>query len=42
MGKRCDEIDAKIVRYRRLANAVLDRQMVQHLNACILDLGATV
>ena len=40
MCKRCDEIDAKIARYRRLANGLTDVQMLERLMAFVIELDA--
>ena len=40
MCKRCDEIDVKITRYRRLANGVTDVQMLERLTALVIELDA--
>jgi hypothetical protein len=38
MCNRCDEIDAKIARYRNIANGINDRPMIQRLVAFIADM----
>ncbi len=38
MCNRCDEIDAKIARYRRMANGIIDQRMVERLAALTADL----
>ena len=40
MCKRCDEIDVKITRYRRLANGVTDVQMLERLTTLVIELDA--
>jgi hypothetical protein len=40
MCHRCVDIDAKIARYRRLANGINDRRMLESLTAFIADLEA--
>jgi hypothetical protein len=38
MCNRCDEIDAKIARYRNIVNGINDRPMIQRLVAFIADM----
>ena len=38
MCDRCDEIDAKIARYRNIANGINDRLMIERLVASVADL----
>lgn len=40
MCHRCDEIDEKIARYRKLTNSVSDVATLEHLNSFILALEA--
>lgn len=40
MCSRCVEIDAKVARYRRLANGINDREMLERLMAFIIELDA--
>jgi hypothetical protein len=40
MCERCQEIEAKIARYRRLMNGVNDRTMIDHLVSFIADLDS--
>jgi hypothetical protein len=40
MCHRCNEIDEKITRYRKLAKSASDLAVLNHLNAFILDLEA--
>lgn len=38
MCAQCDEIDAKVARYRRLASGITDQRMIDHLTAFMADL----
>lgn len=40
MCKQCDEIAAKIARYRRMANGIKNKSVLERLNSYILDLEA--
>jgi hypothetical protein len=40
MCDRCHEIDARVMRARRLADGLHDRSMLRYLNGVILDLEA--
>jgi hypothetical protein len=38
MCRRCEEIDAKIAHYKRLAQGINDKATIEHLLAFIVDL----
>lgn len=38
MCEKCQEIDVKVARYRRLLNAITDRLAIEGLKAAIRDL----
>jgi hypothetical protein len=38
MCNRCDEIDAKIARYRNIENGIIDRLMIERLVAAVADM----